>query len=67
MTFARPAIMYLVNDNVHETGSVAIDFANSRFWLTSGGLGQNNTHFIPVGAVVKDITNLNTAAYCYLT
>ena len=66
MTLARPAILYLVNDNVNATGSVAIDFANSRFWLTSGGIGQNNTHFIPAGAKILDINNLNTAAYCYL-
>lgn len=66
MTFASPAILYLVNDNVNKTGNVAIDFAGNRFWLTSGGIGQNNTHFIPAGAVVKSITNLNTAAYCYL-
>ena len=67
MVFEFAAIMYLVHNNVNETGNVAIDFAGNRFWLTAGGIGQNNTHFIPAGAVVKDITNLDTAAYCYLT
>lgn len=67
LVLTSPAVVYLVNDNVNATGNISVLFDNFTFFLTSGGIGQNNTHYLPKGAKITSITNLNQAMYYYLT
>ena len=67
MVLTSPAVVYLVNDNINATGNISVLFDNFTFFLTSGGIGQNNTHLLPKGTKITSITNLNQAMYYYLT
>lgn len=67
MVLTSPAVVYLVNDNVNATGNISVVFDNFTFFLTTGGIGQNNSHLLPKGARITSITNLGQAWYYYLT
>lgn len=65
MVFERPAWVYITNNNVDEKGNIAVYFDNFTFFLTAGGIGQNNMFFLPKGARVTGINSLEYAKFCY--
>ncbi len=65
LVLEHPAMIYIVNDNVHEDGYVCFSFSGYQFYVSTGGIHQNNTHYLPKGAKIEKISNLGTVKFCY--
>ena len=66
LVLEHPAVICLVNDNVHEKGLIECRINSQTLWLTTGGLGQNNTHYLPKDTIIMNVKELDSARYCYL-
>ena len=65
IVLTNPAMIYIINDNVHEDGYICFSFSNYQFFVSTGGIHQNNTHYLPKGAKIEKISNLGTIKLCY--
>lgn len=63
----NPAILYICSNGVDDTGFVAFSFGDVKFFATTGGINQNNTHYLPKGSKIEKISNIDisNSKICY--
>lgn len=61
----NPAMIYICSNGVNDIGFVKFSFGTTEFFVTTGGIKQNNTHYLPRGTKIDEISNLDIAKICY--